>query len=87
MRNLNLNSKSSYHAKKSQQTAEKCRNIGENYKIFVEKRKSGRMIEYEKRASYGFYYCEVFLQKMTLKEFYKNFLRGTFHKCCTLSTL
>ena len=87
MRNLNLSSKSSYHAKKSLQTAEKCRSIGENYEISVEKRTSGRMIESERRASYRFYFCEVFLQKMPLNQSYTYFSRGTFHKCCTFSTL
>ena len=66
MGNLNPSSKSSYHTKKSLKTAERCRNIDENHEIFVEKRKSGRMIESERRASYRFYYCEVFLQKMPM---------------------
>ena len=87
MRNLNLSSKSSYPAKKSLQTAERCRSIGKNYEISVEKRKSGRMIESERRVSNGFYFCEVFLQKMPLNESNKNFLREFFHKCCTFSTL
>ena len=60
MRNLNPSSKASYHAKKSLQTAERCQNIGENHEIFVEKRKSGQMIESERRASYGFFFLRGF---------------------------
>ena len=39
------------------QTAEKCWNIGENSKKFVEKQKNGRMVEFEGHAFYGCDFC------------------------------
>ena len=69
------------------QTAEKCRNIGENSEKFVENQNSGRMVKFEGRAFHGCEFCEVLLQKIPLNESYKNFLQGTFYKCFVLLLL